>query len=706
MQVRHRVGIAPRLRVAHRPAAGLGGGVIAWTRKYTYAADSNRLFSTSSPNPNDAPARYEYDAHGTVTSMPHLSRMVWNDKEELTEVDLGGGGVARYRYDASGQRVRKVVQKQGVVEERIYLGDFEVYRRRRGDELEVERETLHVMDDQDRVALIETQTAGTVGMTGATRERYQVSNHLGSSALEVNGDGAIISFEDYHPYGTAAFRWASGEVSAKRYRYTGKERDEETGFTYNVARYYAPWLGRWTAADPAGFVDGPNLYRYVRNRPVTLLDETGKAPTEAQMYEKYRKMFDSYQHTQLTREREGNSNKTLTVHFPGKSSGPTIGFGHDVGTIGRKERAAGDTEGVAKAQAAEKDRLVGAGMTEAGADALSQLVGYKNSELSAEQRASVSSIAISPAVRDRLLEADWPNYERRARDRATVGPFAISEAKWKDLDKFTKELVTDLTYVGAPYSGRTPDHELTMTDRHGVAQTQTTRDHVNDILGDDGLDAVGRLSALRAFVDQLALRLPGVGGQAEAACLDRRPNCGASGECIARPGAIYAEPRDSRNKTERSQTLKTVLFTCASLLSGCGASVPEYATAGTNAQRELVGTYVGEPTACGNEPQMTPCGSLVIREGFTELIVSVTIVEEGGRSCGVTGPAAMVAPHLLRVTTEQCTLLVEVRGRDARVIDDSYVRVPTSSPEGNEPCTDVHFCGAGITLLGAEFHKL
>jgi RHS repeat-associated protein len=261
--------------MAHRPAAGLGGNVIAWTSNYTYAADRNRLLSTSSPNPSDPPARYAHDAHGNVTSMPHLSRMLWNDKEELTEVDLDGGGVARYRYDASGQRVRKVVQKQSVSEERIYLGDFEVYRRRRGDELEVERETLHVMDDQDRVALIETQTAGTVGVVGVTRERYQVSNHLGSSALEVNGDGAIISFEDYHPYGTAAFRWVSGEVSAKRYRYTGKERDEETGFTYHGARYYAPWLGRWTSPDPAGFVDGTNPFVYARNAPTVLSDPNG-----------------------------------------------------------------------------------------------------------------------------------------------------------------------------------------------------------------------------------------------------------------------------------------------------------------------------------------------------------------------------------------------------------------------------------------------
>jgi hypothetical protein len=38
--------------------------------------------------------------------------------------------------------------------------------------------------------------------------------------------------------------------TSKRYRYTGKERDEESGLYYHGARYYAPWLGRWTAIDP------------------------------------------------------------------------------------------------------------------------------------------------------------------------------------------------------------------------------------------------------------------------------------------------------------------------------------------------------------------------------------------------------------------------------------------------------------------------
>jgi len=64
-------------------------------------------------------------------------------------------------------------------------------------------------------------------------------------------------------------------VSPSRYRYTGQERDEETGLGYHGARYYASWLGRWTAADPIGLGDGPNRFAYASGRPTGLADPSG-----------------------------------------------------------------------------------------------------------------------------------------------------------------------------------------------------------------------------------------------------------------------------------------------------------------------------------------------------------------------------------------------------------------------------------------------
>lgn len=86
-----------------------------------------------------------------------------------------------------------------------------------------------------------------------------------------------IHYEEYHPFGTTSFHSldSTAEVSTKRYRYIGKERDEGSGLYYIGARYYAPWLGRWTRADPAGLVDGPGSYSYARNNPVRLADPGG-----------------------------------------------------------------------------------------------------------------------------------------------------------------------------------------------------------------------------------------------------------------------------------------------------------------------------------------------------------------------------------------------------------------------------------------------
>jgi RHS repeat-associated protein len=207
--------------------------------------------------------------------------MEWDFKDQLRMVDLDGGGKAYYAYDSAGQRVRKVWEKSGLIEERIYLGGgYEVFRRRNGGVLKLERETLHVMDDKRSIAMVETKTVneGTPVSSPAPLIRYQMDNHLGCACLELDSTGAIISYEEYYPYGSTSYQSVrSGvEVSAKRYRYTGKERDEETGLYYHVARHYAPWLGRWTNCDPAGLVDGVNLFAYAFNNPTKYRDPTGK----------------------------------------------------------------------------------------------------------------------------------------------------------------------------------------------------------------------------------------------------------------------------------------------------------------------------------------------------------------------------------------------------------------------------------------------
>jgi insecticidal toxin complex protein TccC len=86
--------------------------------------------------------------------------------------------------------------------------------------------------------------------------------------------------EEFYPYGGTAVWTArsAAEADYKTLRHSGKERDA-TGFHYYGYRYYQPWSGRWLSADPAGTVDGLNLFRMCRNNPVTLTDSSGLIST-------------------------------------------------------------------------------------------------------------------------------------------------------------------------------------------------------------------------------------------------------------------------------------------------------------------------------------------------------------------------------------------------------------------------------------------
>jgi RHS repeat-associated protein len=276
-------------KLIHQAANG------SWTRTYAYnevslieaAKKSNRLSSTTVGATTEP---YAYDAHGNMTSMPHLTLMQWDFKDQLSATSRQAVNTSPppdkvpettfYVYDAGGQRVRKVTERQNGSRkaERIYLGGFEIYREFQGNGIDIalERETLHIMDDKQRIALVETRTQGNDG-SPAQLIRYQFGNHLGAASLELDDKGNVISYEEYTPYGSTSYQAVDKNLkaAAKRYRYTGKERDEETGFTYHGARYYAAWLGRWTTCDPKGLTPGINVYCYSSNGPTNLVDPDG-----------------------------------------------------------------------------------------------------------------------------------------------------------------------------------------------------------------------------------------------------------------------------------------------------------------------------------------------------------------------------------------------------------------------------------------------
>jgi RHS repeat-associated protein len=267
--------------VRHLAAAG------NWTRNYHCAANNNRLLSTTVGA--DTYNYPHHPQHGFITALPQMQVMKWNFKEELQagaqqSVVAGTPETTWYVYDGSGQRARKITENQANAgvdpsrkSQRIYVGGVEIYREYGiAEAITLERKSYHVMDDKSRIAMIETRTQG-MDAAPVRLVRYQFGNHVGSACIETDDTARVISYEEYHPFGTTSYQAVDKDIkaAAKRYRYTGMERDEESGLAYHSTRFYLPWLARWLNPDSIGLKGGINFYAYVKNNPISKRDPHG-----------------------------------------------------------------------------------------------------------------------------------------------------------------------------------------------------------------------------------------------------------------------------------------------------------------------------------------------------------------------------------------------------------------------------------------------
>jgi RHS repeat-associated protein len=121
-----------------------------------------------------------------------------------------------------------------------------------------------------------TTSQSTVQVPGIV---YHHADHLTGANVDTDTAGTIVSLIDYYPYGET---WVEEETTdyENDYKFTGKEKDEETGLYYYEARYYDSSLGRFASIDPwSGDLLDPqslNKYSYVKNNPVKYVDPTGK----------------------------------------------------------------------------------------------------------------------------------------------------------------------------------------------------------------------------------------------------------------------------------------------------------------------------------------------------------------------------------------------------------------------------------------------
>ncbi|MBO4689536.1 MAG: RHS repeat-associated core domain-containing protein, partial [Paludibacteraceae bacterium] len=100
-------------------------------------------------------------------------------------------------------------------------------------------------------------------------------DHLGSASWITNKDADIVAEYQYAPYGELIYSQQSGYD--ERYKFTGKERDGETGYDYFGARFFWSALGHWLSVDPlADKYPGISPYAYCAWNPIKYVDPDGR----------------------------------------------------------------------------------------------------------------------------------------------------------------------------------------------------------------------------------------------------------------------------------------------------------------------------------------------------------------------------------------------------------------------------------------------
>ncbi len=203
---------------------------------------------------------YEFDAVGNLIRDIHGRQFTFNGDNKQVEVrNSANQVVGEYKYDGLGKRIKKEAATEYVV---------------------------FVYDGLGK--LIGEYSAD--GPPAAPTVNYTATDPLGSPRVLTNKQGEVVSRRDFMPFGEEIAAMAEthrtpgdkyGVGDGVRQKFTGYERDEETGLDFAEARYYYNNHGRFTAVDPllaSGKSADPqtfNRYAYTMNRPLILTDPTG-----------------------------------------------------------------------------------------------------------------------------------------------------------------------------------------------------------------------------------------------------------------------------------------------------------------------------------------------------------------------------------------------------------------------------------------------
>jgi RHS repeat-associated protein len=248
----------------------------AWSQTYTYDRFGNRAVTGFVPSPNQSPSLLThfstatnrittafngnilYDAAGNLTRDSRGWTFAYDAENHQLTANTASGTTS-YVYDGHGRRVRRVQSAAA---------------------------TTFVYDAFGKLI-------ADYGGSGPTGTSYVTADHLGTTRLVTDGNGAVRSRHDHLPFGEEIAASIGGRSSVSGYgfdvgvrqKFTGKERDAETGLDYFGARYHGAPAGRFLSPDPvfdlSASIGNPqrwNRYPYSLNSPLVLLDPDGMEP--------------------------------------------------------------------------------------------------------------------------------------------------------------------------------------------------------------------------------------------------------------------------------------------------------------------------------------------------------------------------------------------------------------------------------------------
>jgi RHS repeat-associated protein len=249
------------------------GGAKGRERTYGYAEGSNRLTSITTTAGDSI--TLGYDASGNVTGYGDRT-LIYDTQGRLREVRRGEERIASYGYDYRNLRRAKAVGS-GPATARTFFhydlaGNLIAERDASGNLL---AEYVYLSSDPGAPPL----AIVIPGANDSSYVGYYHADHLGTPIRVSDAFGETVWSAGYAAFGRASVDDnpdGDERIVVQNLRFPGQYHDEETGFHYNWYRYYDVSSGRYLQSDPIGLTGGIDLYGYVLNDPLNLIDPDGR----------------------------------------------------------------------------------------------------------------------------------------------------------------------------------------------------------------------------------------------------------------------------------------------------------------------------------------------------------------------------------------------------------------------------------------------